>query len=105
MSTIYCRINAFEHGQQSVKAEARSGRHREAVTPATIAAVEQLVNNDWVPKDTTVTGSLYYYANKILPEVVSNFKEMTERRTALFEMSCFIKTMLYHILQNPSLSI
>ena len=95
MSTIYRWIDAFEHGQQSVKYETRSGRPREAVTPTTIAAVEQLVNDDRVPKGTTVTGSLYYYANKVLPE----------RCIALFEMSCFITTMLRHILQNPSLSI
>lgn len=46
LSTIYRWIDTFEHGQQSVKDEARSGRPREAVTPMTIARVEQLVNDD-----------------------------------------------------------
>src|SRR5438128_8079628 len=46
LSTIYCWIEAFEHGQQSVKDEARSGQLREAVTPTTIAVVKQYVNDD-----------------------------------------------------------
>ena len=46
LSTIYCWIEAFEHGQQSVKDEARSGQLREAVTPTTIAVVKQFVNDD-----------------------------------------------------------
>ena len=46
LSTIYRRIEAFEHGQQNVKDEARSGMPREAVTPTTIAMVEQLVDED-----------------------------------------------------------
>ena len=46
LSTIYCWIEAFEHGQQSIKDEARSGRLCEAVAPTTIAMVEQLVNED-----------------------------------------------------------
>jgi len=46
LSTIYRWIEAFEHGQQSIKDESRSGRPCEAVTPTTIAMVEQLVNED-----------------------------------------------------------
>src|SRR6185312_6661449 len=44
--TIHCWIEAFELGKQSVKDEARSGCPREAVTPATIGKVEDLVSED-----------------------------------------------------------
>jgi histone-lysine N-methyltransferase SETMAR len=46
LSAIYRRIEAFEHGQQSIKDEPRSGRPREAVTPTTIAKAEHLVDDD-----------------------------------------------------------
>src|SRR5690349_11280368 len=46
LSAIYRRIEAYEHGQLSVKDEPRSGRPRDAVTPITIATVEHLVNED-----------------------------------------------------------
>jgi len=46
LSTIYRWIEAFEHGQQSIQDEARSGRPREAITPKAIAMVEQLVSED-----------------------------------------------------------
>ena len=46
LSTIYHWIEAFEHGQQSIKDEARSEQPCEAVTPTTIAMVEQFVNED-----------------------------------------------------------
>src|SRR5438128_1052998 len=46
LSTIYRWIEAFEHGQQSVKDEACNGRLCKAVTPTTIAVVEQFVNDD-----------------------------------------------------------
>ena len=42
-------------------------------------SVEGVVAKIVVPKDTTVTGNLY--ANKILPEVFSKFKEMSGRGT------------------------
>ena len=46
LSTIYRWIEAFEHGQQSIQDEARSGWPHEAITAKAIAMVEQLVNED-----------------------------------------------------------
>lgn len=46
VSAIYRQIEAFEHGKQSIKDEPRSGRPRDAVTPVTIATVENLVSED-----------------------------------------------------------
>ena len=60
-------------------------------------SVEGIVAKIVIPKGTTVIGNLY--ANKILPEVFSKFKEMRVREV-LFKMSCFIMTMQHHILQK-----
>ena len=46
LSTVYHWIEAFEHGQQSIKDEVCSGQPGEAVTPTMIAVVEQFVNDD-----------------------------------------------------------
>ena len=46
LSSIYRWIDAFEHGKRSVKDEDRPGRPREAVTPTTIAKVEDLISDD-----------------------------------------------------------
>ena len=42
-------------------------------------SIEGIVAKIVIPKGTTVTGNLY--ANKILPEVFSKFREMSERST------------------------
>ena len=46
LRTIHCWIEAFELGKQSVKDKAHSGYPCEAVTPATIGKVEDLVSED-----------------------------------------------------------
>ena len=45
LSIIYCWIEAFEHGRQSIKDDARSERPRESVSPTTIAMVGQLLED------------------------------------------------------------
>ena len=93
LSTIYCWIEAFEHGQQSIKDEACSGQPCEAVTPTTIAMVEQFVNEDC------------HITTQNLAEEVGISKErishiLHEELGMRKHVSCFTTTMLHHIPQK-----